>query len=186
MFCHTIEPGLELRLYEERFADEVYATVIANRDHLRRFLPWVDKTKSVDDTKEFMRKSLQQLANNDGFQGGIWEHGRYVGGLGVHWIRWEPRYTEIGYWLAADAQGRGIMTKAVRAVVDHAFQVWKLNKVEIRCDPENARSRAIPKRLGFTEEGVLRQVLTASDEKLHDSVVYGILASEWAAAKARR
>jgi ribosomal-protein-serine acetyltransferase len=71
------------------------------------------------------------------------------------------------------------MTKACRALINHAFDVWKLNKVEIRCDPENARSRAIPKRLGFTEEGTLRQVLMGPDDRMHDGVVYGLLASEW-------
>jgi len=179
MFSHVIEPNLELRLYEERFLDEVYQTVITNRDHLKRFLPWAQKVEGPETTRDFIKRSLQQFANNDGMQCGIWEHGRYVGGIGVHWIKWEPRYTEIGYWLARDAQGRGIMTKAVRAIVNHAFDAWKLNRVEIHCDPGNVRSRAIPLRLGFKEEGTLRQVSLGENDRLCDSVVYGILASEW-------
>jgi ribosomal-protein-serine acetyltransferase len=183
MFRHIIEPGLEMRLYEERFVEEVFAAIDANRDHLRRFLPWVDKTKSIDDTKTFFFESRLKFANNNGFEAGVWENNHYVGGLGFHFIRWERRFTEIGYWLAADAQGRGIMTKACTAMINHAFDTWKLNKVEIRCDPENARSRAIPERLGFKQEGILRQVLTGGDGQLHESVVYGILADEWAARK---
>jgi ribosomal-protein-serine acetyltransferase len=183
MFRHIIEPGLELRLNDHQHADEMFATVEANREYLRRFMPWVDKSKSVDDTKDFIRKMITRLADNDGFAAGIWENDRYIGNIGFHWIRWERRFTEIGYWLAAGAQGRGIMTKACTAMIDHAFNAWKLNKVEIRCDPENARSRAIPERLGFKQEGILRQILTGGDDQLHDSVVYGMLANEWAARK---
>lgn len=181
MFRHIIEPGLDLRLNDHLHADEMFAVVDANREHLRRFMPWVDKTPTIEHTKEFIRKMHTRLADNNGFAAGIWQNDRYVGNIGFHWIRWERRYTEIGYWLSAGAQGRGIMTKACRAMIDHAFGAWKLNKVEIRCDPENARSRGIPQRLGFQEEGILRQILLGGDGRLHDAVVYGILADEWAA-----
>ncbi|HEX3355717.1 MAG TPA: GNAT family N-acetyltransferase [Tepidisphaeraceae bacterium] len=179
MFSHIIEPGLELRLYEERQADEIYQTILANREHLRRFMPWVMKMEGPQSERDFIKRSLQQLVNNDGFQCGIWEHGRFVGGIGVHWIKWDLKYTEMGYWLTADAQGRGIMTKACSAIIDHAFGVWKLNKVQICCHPENVRSRAIPERLGFTNEGMLRQVIAGENDQLCDGIVYGLLTSEW-------
>jgi ribosomal-protein-serine acetyltransferase len=180
MFRHIIEPGLELRLNVHQHADEMFAAVDANRDHLRRFMPWVDKTTTVDHTKDFIRKMLTRMADNDGFATGIWEKDRYIDNIGFHSIRWERRFTEIGYWLAANAQGRGIMTKACTAMTAHAFDAWKLNRVEIRCDPENTRSRAIPERLGFKQEAILRQILIGGDGQLHDSVVYGMLADEWA------
>lgn len=183
MFSHIIEPGLELRIHEERFVEEVYNVCVANREHLRQFMPWADKVKSADDTRDFIKRGLQQFASNNGFQCGIWERGRFVGAVGFHWIKWDAKLTEIGYWLAADAQGRGLMTKACRALIAHAFDAWKLNKVEIRCDVENARSRAVPKRLGFVEEGTLRRILQSGSGEMRDGVVYGMLAEEWRAKR---
>ena len=69
------------------------------------------------------------------------------------------------------------MTRAVRALVEHALLEWRLNRVEIRAAPENRRSRAIPERLGFLEEGVLREAEKVGDRYL-DAVVYGMLASD--------
>lgn len=180
MFSYRINDHLELRPYAAHHAEEVFAVSDANREHIRPWLPWIDAVKTVNDTREFIKKSLEQYARDDGFQCGIWEDNIYVGGLGYHWINRNGNYTEIGYWLAKSAEGRGIMTAALRVLLDHAFVAWKLNKVEIRAAKGNHRSRAIPKRLGFTEEGVLRQI-SRIGTNYHDIVVYGITASEWSA-----
>jgi ribosomal-protein-serine acetyltransferase len=94
--------------------------------------------------------------------------------VGFHSVSWGNRSTSIGYWLAEDHQGRGIMTTAVRALVDHAFDEWNLHRIEIHCAPANHRSRAIPERLGFREEGTLRETELVGGRYL-DSVVYGLL-----------
>jgi ribosomal-protein-serine acetyltransferase len=84
----------------------------------------------------------------------------------------------IGYWLGKTHQGRGTMTRTVGVLLDHAFGTWKLNRVEIRAAPENARSRAIPERLGFRQEGTLREAQRIGDRYL-DDVVYAMLGSDW-------
>ena len=73
------------------------------------------------------------------------------------------------------------MTRAVATVVEHALSVWELNRIEIRAAVGNARSRAIPQRLGFREEGTLREAERVGDRYL-DVVVYSMLGSEWRAA----
>jgi ribosomal-protein-serine acetyltransferase len=73
------------------------------------------------------------------------------------------------------------MTAAVRAVVDFAFGAWKLNRVTIQASVENVRSRAVPERLGFREEGVLREVERVGERHV-DHVVYAMLAADWPAA----
>jgi ribosomal-protein-serine acetyltransferase len=98
--------------------------------------------------------------------------------VGSHSIDWLNRRSSIGYWLARDEQGRGTMTEAVRAHLDHAFGTWRLNRILIQAAVENARSRAIPERLGFREEGVLREVERVGDRML-DGVVYAMLAADW-------
>ena len=181
MFSLRIDHGLELRLLGEQQAEILFALVDENRDHLRQWLPWLDDNRSVDDTRAFIKKSLEQLANNNGFPAGIWYQGRLAGVIGYAEIDWPNRITGIGYWLGASFQGQGLVTRSCRALVDYAFNQLELNRVEIRCAPGNKASCAIPQRLGFTREGVLRQAEWLYDHYV-DLVVYAMLASEWPAA----
>jgi ribosomal-protein-serine acetyltransferase len=178
VFYHRLDQDVELRLLEERHAKELFALTDRNRAYLREWLPWLDNTISVADTRRFIQASLEQFANNNGFTAGIWYRGQLAGLIGLQKIDWANRSTNIGYWLGAAYQGRGLMTKACQALVDFAFTDLGLNHVEIRCAPENKRSRAIPERLGFRQEGLLRQAEWLYDHFV-DHVVYGLLASEY-------
>jgi ribosomal-protein-serine acetyltransferase len=174
MLRHELPEGYALRLLEESDAEEVYGVVDANREELARWMPWVHGERSPDDVLPFIRSTRKQIADNDGLQTVIVDPaGRIAGMVGTHTVDWANRKTSIGYWLARDHQGRGVMTAAVRVHVDHAFATWKLNRVTIEASVDNARSRAIPERLGFREEGVLREV-----ERI-DHVVYSMLAADW-------
>jgi len=178
MLTIKIDDELELRTYKEGDAQEVFAVVNQDRAYLREWLPWVDSNTSVENTEAFIKHALTQLEQDDGFQAGIWYKGTFVGGIGYHYIDRHDRKTEIGYWLASSAQGKGIMTNACKTLVSYAFTEYKLNRVEIHCAPGNRRSRAIPERLGFTQEGVLREAAWLYDHFV-DHVVYGMLAREW-------
>lgn len=172
-----IDDDLELRLLEEPHAEELFALTDQNRAYLRKWLPWLDDNRSLSDTKEFIKNAIKQFANNNGFQAGIWFQGKLVGVIGYHEIDWANRRTSIGYWLGEFFQGGGLVTKACRALVDYAFNELKLNRVEILCAVDNKRSRAIPERLGFKEEGILRQFEWLYDHFV-DHVVYGMVRSE--------
>src|SRR4051812_16950741 len=178
MFGFHIDNDLELFLWEMQHADELFALVMENREYARRWLPWVDATKSADDTRDFIKRSLARFAENNGWSAGIRERGSLVGGFGLHYINWTHRRTEIGYWLAENAQGRGVMTRTVLAMCNHCFGELKLNRVEIHCATGNQRSRGIPERLGFINEGTLREVVTCNGA-YEDHVVYAMLAREW-------
>ena len=182
MLHHALAGGYALRLLEEDDADELFALIDANREHLGPWMPWVQSDRAPADVLQFIRATRRQIADNDGLQTAIVDPGgRIVGVIGVHNIDWLNRKTSIGYWLAAGEQGRGTMTAAVRAYVEHAFTNWKLNRVMIQAAVENTRSRAIPERLGFREEGVMREVERIGDRML-DDVVYAMLAADWPAA----
>jgi ribosomal-protein-serine acetyltransferase len=144
-------------------------------------MPWAAK-QTLEGTLEFIRSSRKQLAENQGFQAVIVEDDRLVGVLGFHHLDRENLSTSLGYWIAESAQGRGTVTRAVAALTDHAFRAWKLNRVEIHAAVENQRSRAIPRRLGFAEEGVLRQAERVG-ERFVDHVVYAMLAEDWPASR---
>jgi len=173
-----IEEDIELRLLEERHTEELFVLVNGNRHYLREWLPWLDNNRSIEDTEEFLRDSLEQFRVNNGFQCGIWYRGELAGVIGYHRIDWVNRATSIGYWLGAGFQGMGLMTKACRALINYAFDEMRLNRVEIRCAVENRKSRAIPERLGFKEEGVIRQAEWLYD-RFVDHVVYGMIQTEW-------
>ncbi len=173
-----IDEDTDLRIYEERHAQQVAELVDQNRAHLRQWLPWVDFSRSVEDSKAFIQNSLQQFARNEGFQLGVWYKGELAGGIGYHAIDWADRKVEIGYWLGEAFQGKGLMTKACSTLVTNAFDELGLHKVEIHCATENIRSCAIPKRLGFIQEGILRDAEWLYDHYV-DLVVFGMLAREW-------
>jgi ribosomal-protein-serine acetyltransferase len=173
----ALPDGSQLRRLDEADADELHRLVEANRAYLAPWMPWA-AGQTPDSTFKFIRLTRRQAADNNGFQAAIVSKSRIIGVAGFHSVDWTHRSTNIGYWLDEQHQGRGIMTRAVRVLTDHAFQEWKLNRVEIRAATNNLRSRAIPERLGFREEGVLREAERIGD-RYNDLVVYAMLASEW-------
>ena len=183
MLRHELPNGYGLRLLEESDADELFALVDRNREHLEPWMPWVPDDRSAEDIVPFIRTTRRQIADNDGLQTAIVDpDGGIVGVVGFHGVDWLNRKTSIGYWLAHDEQGRGTMTHAVRALVDHAFGTWKLNRVTIEAAVDNGRSRAVPERLGFTHEGTLRAAGRVGDRTM-DHAVYAVLAADWNAAR---
>jgi ribosomal-protein-serine acetyltransferase len=179
-----ISDGSYLRLLGEADSQELDDLIEANRARLARWLPWA-AAQTFEDTIGFIRKTEAQVAGNDGFQTAIVCEGDIAGVIGYVGVNWQHRSTNLGYWLGEEYQGKGTMTEAVRALVDHALSVWKLNRVEIRAAVENRRSRAIPERLGFHQEGALRQAELV-DGRYLDSVMYSMLAEDWSATRQAR
>ena len=118
----SIDNETELRTFEIEDADELYALVDENREHLHRWMGWVDTTASVEQMRAFIRHSQARQAQENGFNAGIFYQDKLVGVIGFHFVDHEDRKTEIGYWLAASMQGKGLMTRACRAMVDYAFR----------------------------------------------------------------
>jgi ribosomal-protein-serine acetyltransferase len=170
--------GLELRPLNLRDAKTLFALVETNRERLRRWLPWVDSNRSVLDTRAFILRVRAHARAGIGQSFGVWWKGTLVGTVGFVWIDAANRSAAIGYWLAQEAEGHGLMTAAVTTLLGHGFRALELNRIEIRVGVRNRRSRAIPERLGFRQEGTLRQVERLADRYV-DHAVYGMLAEEW-------
>lgn len=173
-----IDDLTELRLLQDEHAAALFTVTNYNRLYLREWLPWVDDTRSIEDTRRFIRAGLRQMENENGFHMGIWHQTKLVGVISYNYISHEKRQTELGYWLAAQSQGKGLMTAACRRMTTYAFDALSLRRVEIRCAVENTKSRAIPTRLGFTEEGVVPQLEWLYDHYV-DAVVYSMLTENW-------
>jgi ribosomal-protein-serine acetyltransferase len=181
-FHRLIEDDIELRALAEPDAADLFALTDKNRDHLRAWLPWVDGTRTIHDTRAFIRTAIEQQRDGDGFQAGIWHRGVLAGMVGYHRIDWPRRQVALGYWLGRDFEGKGFMTRACRVLVDHAFSELDLERVEIRAATENVRSRSVPVRLGFRQEGVMRRAEWLYDHFV-DHAVYAISKEGWAALK---
>lgn len=172
-----IDERLHLRPLEGGDVEAIYALVDADRERLAEWMPWAAQQTLVG-TREFVAESRAQQERGDGFQAAIVRDGEIAGVAGYHRIDRVNRSTSIGDWLASRHEGEGVMTAAVRALLDQAFGAWDLHRVVIEAAVANRRSRAIPERLGFSQEGVLREAELVGDRYL-DAVLYSLLASEW-------
>lgn len=178
LFSYKIDENISLKLFEINDAEKILELINSNRSYLRAWLGWVDSTKNICDTKDFIKDTREQFASNNGFQAGIWYNNKLIGVIGFIDIDWEDKKTEIGYWIDRDYQGKGIITRSCKALINYAFYKLKLNKVEIHCAEKNIKSQAVPKRLGFTKEGVIREAQCLYGNFLN-LVIYGLLSREW-------
>jgi ribosomal-protein-serine acetyltransferase len=165
-----------LRVLSEQDGDDLHALIERNRGELGRWMSWAEQTRAQ--TLDFVRRALASEADNGALQRAIVADRRIVGIVGLPAIDWANRSSEIGYWLDERERGKGTMTAAVAALAGHAFAALALNRLEIRTDIANARSRAVAERLGFQYEGTLRQSYRVSDERYSDDAVYSLLASD--------
>jgi len=170
--------GLELRPLNLRDAKALFALVEANRPRLGRWLPWPAINLCLQDSRAYILRVRAQGRAGQGQSFGLWWKDQLVGIAGFVWIDAAHRSAAIGYWLAQEVEGHGLMTAAVKALLRHGFRTLQLNRIEIRAGVRNHRSRAIPRRLGFRHEGTVRQAERLGD-RFVDHAVYGLLASEW-------
>ncbi len=181
MFEREIGYGISLRELQESDALDVFAAVESNRDRLGRWLFWVHETRTPSDVRVFIREAIIQHAARYALHCAIRVDGALAGGIGCRIVESRNRSASIGYWLDAAFEGRGIVTRSCGAMLDYAFGEMKMHRVEIRCATHNTRSCAVPARLGFTREGVLRQAEWVRGG-YHDLVVWSLLAQEWKSA----
>lgn len=178
MFIENIDEEISMRMLAARDANDLYHLIEQSRDHLREWLPWVNQINSIADCLLFIKDGFQVHAEQTALTAGVFYQDKLVGIAGYNYFDWENRITQIGYWLGARFQGQGVMTRVVRFLTDYAFQELKLNKVEIKIAYENDKSRKIPIRLGYTQEGHLRQAKWLYDHYV-DHIIYGMLQEDW-------
>ena len=153
MFIRQLDASLALALTLPHFAPEIFRLVEANRERLREWLPWVDKVQEEAHVRSFIASQIEALARGQALHATILQEGRMVGVIAYNAIDRSQRAGTIGYWLDQAAQGQGIMTKAVSGMIQLGRELFALRRFEIHCATKNARSRAIPERLGFRRIG---------------------------------
>lgn len=155
-------------------AKYLFELVDGQRQYLAEWLEWVDYSNCPEDMYPHMNISAE--TKNGNYY--IILDDKIIGSISFVALSEKHKFAEIGYWLSRDWNGRGIMTKAVKVLERFAFKVLDMNRIEIKSDVENKRSRAIPVRCGYKEEGVLRQAILLRGVP-RDVVVYSKLKSEW-------
>ena len=181
-------PRLVLRCYERDDVAAAHAGVLANLDALRPWMPWIAlEPKSFEERAEQLRRFRGRFDIGEDFIYGIFDRvsGAFVGGCGLH-----PGVgvgaIEIGYWISEDRWGQGLATEAAAALTRVGFERLEATRVEIRVDPENARSLRVPPKLGFSHEGTLRGVGAPRGGRRADLTVFGMLRDELETSPAGR
>jgi ribosomal-protein-serine acetyltransferase len=163
-------------------AAETFELVDAHRTALDEWLTWIESTYAVGDVRRYAHFAESQFERHIAFDYAIRWQRLMAGGIGLHNLDLAGRSAHVGYWLGPPFSGRGIMSRAVTVLTDHAFGPLALNRLEIRCVVENTRSRAVAERLGYRQEGILREAYLLHG-RFRDIALYAMTAGEWPAAR---
>jgi len=173
-----------VRCWEPRDATLLKEAVDSSLEHLRPWMPWAHEAPvPVEQTVELLREFRGRFDLGQDFVYGILspDESEAIGGSGLH-LRVGADAFEIGYWIRASRAGEGLATEAAAALTRVAIELAGAQRIEIRVDPANEASLAIPRKLGFVEEGRLRAMLHGPDgaPRRRDAVVFALLADELA------
>lgn len=177
---------LVIRCYDPHDAPLLKEAVDASVEHLRPWMPWIRfEPQTLAEKVQLLRSFRGEFDLGTNFPYGIFnrEETKQLGGSGFH-QRGGEGSLEIGYWVAVDAIGRGIATEVTAVQTRIGFEICGLDRIDIQVEPGNERSLAIPRKLGFTLEGVLRRRLDAGEDGAprRDSLLYTMLPEELAAS----
>ena len=172
MFSRILDSKITVCLTVPQYAEALFKLTDENRTMLRAWLPWLDAVREPADTRAFIVDQLSRFVESKALHITIFYEESMAGVYGFNNIDSQNGAGHIGYWLGSDFQGKGIMTACVKDLMHLGIDFFGLQRFEIRCAVENKKSRAIPERLGFANEGTIRRVEKVYD-KYYDHVVYG-------------
>lgn len=173
-FGHDLGDGVSLLLRDLSTVETAHELTLANLERLRAWEQWAHGPQSLEGMRLFTRQQLQAWLEERALPLMIAVEGEPVGAVGSRVDTWTGT-AEIGYWIDAAHEGRGLVRRSVAAVVEHLLARPDVHRVEIRTSAHNVRSRALAERLGFVLEGTLASAKPVGAER-HDVAVYGLVA----------
>lgn len=171
---------LLVRCYNPSDAPLLAESITENVEHLRPWMPWVHaEPEPIEEKFQRLKRFRGMFDLGQNFVYGIFnpENTKLLGGTGLH-PRLGADEVEIGYWMHKDYTNRGLVTESTSALIKVAFEIVRIHRIEIHCDPRNLASAAVPRKLGFTHEGTLRAKTQFLDQ-WRDSMIWGLLESEY-------
>ncbi|WP_030797723.1 GNAT family N-acetyltransferase [Streptomyces sp. NRRL S-337] len=172
----------ELRPLEPWQAEEFLAHIDRGREFIGQYIGLADLIVDLDASRSYLHSYAKKAAADTGRICGIWLDGRLVGGVLFRTMDVKQGTAEAGCWLEPSAVGKGLVTRAVRVLIDWAVEERGIHRVEWLVSAANEPSIAVARRLGMTKEGVLREGYLYRGER-QDIEVWAVLAPEWRAAK---
>lgn len=167
-----VDARTRLELLGKAHAETLFRLVDENREFLGRWMAFVPFVLNEMSIRMYIAGVIQRRRQQEEWAYVIVRDGEMAGRVGLHRIDLMNGTAELGYWLAGKWEGQGLAGAACRALMDRAFAEGGLHRLEIRCGEGNMRSRALAERLGFREEGLLREAERLNGS-WHDLVVYG-------------
>jgi len=171
MNYRIIDENIKVHLSIQQYSEELFLLTDKNRDFLEEWLPWLGYTKTLQDTKSFIDLQLRRYAKNEALHQCIFYNNELAGVIGFNGIK--NGLGIVVYWLAEEYNGLGIMSKCVKELLQIGFEELNLEKIEIYCATHNLKSQAIPKRLGFKEETVIKNAEKLNG-KYYDQILFSI------------
>lgn len=178
MFLYPLADRAGLGPLEPWQAEEFAEAVAHAREHLAPWIPFAHTVVDVDSARDLLQRMADAHAGDTRHFYGIWLDGRLVGGALFPVFDTRNGNCEIGVWLVPEVQGRGLVTTAVRYLIDWAIRVRGMSRVVWQNDPRNLRSQAVARRIGLTYEGICRSSHVVNGVR-QDVEVWSVLAEEW-------
>ena len=155
----------------------IFEAIDQNRNYFRKWLPFVDMTRTEKDTLSFVKSIVDDVERRQEVFT-IWYNNEFCGLIGLKDIDYLDRKIEIGYWLIEKMTGKGIIIHSVEKLIIFIFEELEMNRIQIKCGIGNNKSSAIPKKCGFVLEGIERQGERHQFNYI-DLEVYSLLKKEW-------
>lgn len=171
----TVKDNIVLKELELGDAEFIFKAIDSQREYLGEWLPFVEYTKSVKDSLDYVNSVVTMPEDCKEWQFSLFCGDDFAGLAGFKGTDQLNRKSEIGYWLKEEFQNRGIMTESVRALMKFGFSELHLNRIQIKCAPENVKSNKIPQRLGFTLEGIERESEFVKEGVFRDANVWSLI-----------
>jgi len=171
---------LVVRCYQASDVQLLADSISENIDHLKPWMPWVHvEPEPLEEKIKRLRHFRGMFDLNRDFTYGIFnpKETKLLGGTGLH-TRLGKSELEIGYWMHKDHVNQGLTTESTSALIKVAFEIIRVHRINIYCDPENLASASIPRKLGYTHEGTLRANMRFLD-RWRDTMVWGLLEDEY-------
>jgi RimJ/RimL family protein N-acetyltransferase len=164
--------NLELRSWT---LDDVPALVAAcNDEEIRRWLTLIPSPYTEEDARMYIEGKVPNIGRH---QFAITEDGHVVGAIGLD-VSESIRQGTIGYWCAREARGRGLTTRALRLLSQHAFDELGAERLQLFADPDNRASQRVAEKVGYQREGTVRSHLPQRDGTRRDSITFSLLPGE--------
>lgn len=170
---HPDEPEARLVLRELWTVPAMHRLTVANLERLRRWEHWAHAEQTPAAQRAYTRQQLLDWVEGRAVPFAIEHGGELVGSVGARIDGWNGT-AEIGCWIDAGHEGRGLVLRAMRRMVEHLFEDHHVARVEARTSAHNPRTRVLNERLGMVHEGTLRSAAQVGSER-HDVAVWSLL-----------